>query len=67
MLLQCCSDVGICYLPRLQELKVAMDDYREKPSSSPLDRLNAPAEFSTPSGQTDVLKALRVPSQGGGQ
>jgi len=60
---QGCSDVGICYLPRQQKLKVAMTGLQASPSSLPWDRPNAPAEFSTPAArpEADILKALRLP------
>jgi thiol:disulfide interchange protein DsbD len=63
---QGCSDVGICYLPQMQELKVSMTDFGEKSLSSPLDRLNPPTEYSTPAGrpEADILKALRNPRRG---
>ncbi len=66
---QGCSDVGICYLPQMQKLKVSMTDFGEQSPSSPLDRLNPPAEYSTPVGrpEADVLKALRLPPRGAGQ
>ena len=60
---QGCSDIGICYVPQLQKLKVAMTDLQGGSSSLPWDRSNAPAEFSTPAAgpEVDILKALRLP------
>ena len=60
---QGCSDVGICYVPQLQKLKVAMSGLQHSPSSLPWDRSNAPAEFSTPAArpEADISKTLRLP------
>ena len=62
---QGCSDVGICYVPQLQKLKVAMTGLQHSPSALPWDRSNAPAEFSTPAArpEADISKALRLPSR----
>ena len=66
---QGCSDIGICYVPRLQTLKVVMTGGRGSPRPLPWDRSNAPAEFSSPAAQpdADVLKALRLPPRRTGQ
>jgi thiol:disulfide interchange protein DsbD len=61
---QGCSDIGICYLPQLQELEVSMTGSPGSSPSSILDRPRARANFSAPAAsslarpEADILKSL---------